>query len=252
MSDWETASGISSLSSESAEHNELLRLLRGINEKLSRDLDIQLPVNASTANQPSTTRPDAVRTDIRRWYENTYSGPKMALSIELPPSRPASPIGGKTSQHNKIESVKNDLNSYECLDKLSEGLRSWCPYSATPLDDSDALKFCTEILTDCLGIALHIPSDDRIGLPFIIEGIHGHFERKKYHVLFLVEDYDPWMQGTYSFDVLEFLSGANKDTSSIESSLSIEWDKELLFSTSEETFNPLILPQRRSFRTPAS
>ncbi|KAF7921130.1 uncharacterized protein EAE97_011398 [Botrytis byssoidea] len=152
MSDWETASGISSLSSESAEHNELLRLLRGINEKLSRDLDIQLPVNGSTPNQPSATRPDAVRTDIWRWYEDTYSGPKMAVSIELPPSRPASPIRGKTSQHNKIESVKNDLNFYECLDKLSEGLRSWChPYSATPLDDSDALKFCTEVLTDCLG-----------------------------------------------------------------------------------------------------
>ncbi|TGO07342.1 hypothetical protein BTUL_0290g00070 [Botrytis tulipae] len=87
---------------------------------------------------------------------------------------------------------------------------------------------------------------------------------------FLIEDYHPWMQGTYSFDVLGFLSEANKDTSSIESSRSVESrlshldfyfhkprepsmldEESLLFSMSEETFNPLILPQRRFFRTPA-
>ncbi|KAF7888904.1 hypothetical protein EAF00_009204 [Botryotinia globosa] len=152
MSDWETASRISSLSSESAEHNELLGLLRGINETLSRDLNIQLRVNASTPNQSSAPRPDPVRTDIWRWHENTYSGPKMALSIELPPSRPASPIEGKTSQYNKIKSIENDINSYECLDKVSNELISWrYPHSATPLDDSDALNFCTETLTDSLG-----------------------------------------------------------------------------------------------------
>ncbi|KAF7928991.1 hypothetical protein BELL_0247g00090 [Botrytis elliptica] len=286
MSDWETASGISSLSSDSAEHNELLKLLRGINEKLSRDLDIQLRVNASTPNQPSANRSDPVRSDIWRWYENTYSGPKMALSIELPPSRPTSSIEGRTSQHNKIESIENDINSYECLDKVSVGLRSWChPYSATPLDDSDTLKFCTEILTDCLGVALHIPSDDRIGLPFTIQGIHEHFERKKYNfeplgldgmnqflslqeatklsecnmtrssVQFLIVDYDPWTERSYSFDVLGCLSEANKDTSSIESSRSVESHSGYLdfFSLSEQilTFDPLILPQLGSFKTPA-
>lgn len=254
MSDWETASGISSLSSESAEHNELLTLLRGINEKLSRDLNIQLRVNASTTNQPNATRPDPVRTDIWRWYENTYSGPKMALSIELPPSRPTSPIEGKTSQHNKIESIENDINSYECLDKFSEGLRSWYhTYSATPLGDSNFLKVCTEILTDCFGVAVHIPSDGRIGLPFTIQGVHDHFERNKYHFeqpgldrknlfpslqdatkllqcdmttrtsfQFRIEDYDSWAERAYVFDVLRCLSEVNTNTSSIESSRSVE------------------------------
>ncbi|THV45583.1 hypothetical protein BGAL_0472g00030 [Botrytis galanthina] len=296
MSDWETASGISSLSSESAEHSELLTLLRGINEKLSRDLDIQLRVNASTPNQTSTTRPDDVPTYIWRWYENTYSVPKIALLFGPPPSRPGSPIEGKTPQHNKIESMENDINSYKCLDKSSEELISWChPRSATPVGNSDFLKFCTEILTDCFGVALHIPSDDRIGLPFTIQGMYEHFLKNGYPFerpgpvgmnlfpplqeatklsqndmarsigQFWIEDYDPWTQRAYVFDVLRCLSGVKKGTSSIESSRFVESHSScpdfypyhqgkifiseeeslLLPSMSEETFSPLILPQHR-------
>ncbi|KAF7880130.1 uncharacterized protein EAF02_007767 [Botrytis sinoallii] len=92
-------------------------------------------------------------------------------------------------------------------------------------------------------------------------------------VQFLIENYDPWAERTYSFDVLKCLSEANKDTRSIESSRSVEshsgyldfflcnlrkrlmLDKEsLLFPYMSEqilTFDPLILPQLGSFKTPA-
>ncbi|KAM0185492.1 hypothetical protein ACHAPC_005087 [Botrytis cinerea] len=241
MSDWETASRVSSLSSDSAENNELLRLLRGINEKLSRDLDSQSVLNASKPSEPNATRPE-----FWRWYENTYSGPQKALSVELPPSRPASPDKGKTPQHKITESLENDVTSYECLDKFSKGLKSWghSPSAIPPLN-SDVSESRTKILTDCLGVSLHIPSDGRIGLPFTMQGIDkcikergcdprqpesarmnipNHLQLamkvcqyflKCSEIQFLIEDYNPWSKEIKTYNVSQLLSTFNQATNSI-------------------------------------
>ncbi|KAF5871437.1 putative fad binding domain protein [Botrytis fragariae] len=130
LSAFDVISAISAFRSNSAEHNEFLRLLREINEELA---DSHSVFSTFTPNKRHAPRPENLR-----WYENTYSGPKKTLSTELPSSRPASPNEGKEPQDRTTESHENDVRSYKYLQKLSEGLTSWgYPHSATPSIDSD-------------------------------------------------------------------------------------------------------------------
>lgn len=99
---------VSSFGLNPDEQSELLKLLRGINEKLSRDREQSVLSNAQT------DKSIAAPSRLWRWYEKTYATPKKARCFQLPTARLDSPaLGDEISPFDSEESLKNDIEYYK-------------------------------------------------------------------------------------------------------------------------------------------
>lgn len=107
MTDQDRVSLVGSLHLNSGEHSELLRLLRGINQKLSQDHD-----RRSVLSTPQPDEPILAPSSLWRWYENAYN----IGYFKLPPSGPESlELADEIPPIDLKQSLENDVESYNFL-----------------------------------------------------------------------------------------------------------------------------------------